>query len=436
MPLKPPSLAVALARMASALALGSCATDSAVSGTPPASISSPASTTSVQIQRGHYLAHLGDCAGCHTAKDGKPFAGGVPIETGFGRIYTPNITSDQATGIGSWSKDDFYRALHAGHDDEGKHLFPAFPYPWFTRIGRNDVDSIKDYLDNVAPVHQENKPPQLAWWMSSRAMVAGWNLLWFDEGTFRPDSQKSAEWNRGAYIVEGLGHCGDCHTPKSYFGGADRSASLSGGYTKGGHANGWYAPSLRGEPHAGLGGWSAADIALYLKSGANAHTAAAGPMAEVVTRSTRYYSDADRAAVAVYLKGLAPLRDDAPVQTIEPQALARGEGLFVDHCAACHMHDGSGIAHVFPALTGSSTIQAHEPASVVRIVLEGAAVPAAHDQRSYLAMPGFAQKLDDREVADVVSYIRNAWGNRGSVVDAGVVAKSRKALAAQATERP
>ncbi len=434
--MQPYVLALALAGTTSAIALGSAATSRAASDTSPGSTSSAAASADAlpQLQRGRYLAHLGDCAGCHTAKGGKPLAGGLAIETGFGSIFTPNITADRATGIGAWSKDDFYRALHTGHDDEGKHLYPAFPYPWFTRITRDDADAIKDYLDTVAPVHQENKPPQLAWWMSWRATVAGWNLLWFDEGTFHADPQRSAEWNRGAYIVEGLGHCGDCHTPKGYFGGANRDHALSGGYTEGGHANGWYAPSLRGDSRAGLGGWSAGDIALYLKTGANAHTAAAGPMAEAVKRSIRFYSDADLMAVAVYLKSLAPQQDDVRVQPIEAQTLVRGEGLFVDNCAACHMHDGGGIAHVFPTLMGSSAIQAREPASVVRIVLEGAAVPAAHGQSSYLAMPAFGRKLDDREVADVVSYIRNAWGNRGSVVDAGVVAKSRKALAAKTSE--
>ncbi|MDQ2928383.1 MAG: cytochrome c, partial [Pseudomonadota bacterium] len=381
------------------------------------------------VERGQYLAQLGDCTACHTAPGGKPFAGGLPIDTGFGKIYTPNITSDRETGIGGWSKDDFYRAMHTGHDDEGKHLYPAFPYPWFTKVTREDSDALKDYFDSVAAVHEPSKPIDLAWWMRWRGSLAGWNLLYFDEGTFKPDAQKSAQWNRGAYLVEGLGHCGDCHTPKGYFGGAHRNDALSGGYTKGGHHNGWFAPSLRGERRAGLGAWSEGDIVSYLKTGANARTAAAGPMAEVVTKSTRFYSDADLAAVATYLKSVPPLHDEAPVQSVDARALARGEGLFVDNCTACHMDDGTGITHVFPTLTASSAIQAREPASVVRIVLEGAAVPPAPGQGSYLAMPAFGRKLDDREIADVVTYIRNAWGNRASVVDADLVATSRKALA-------
>lgn len=415
---------------------GSSSSTSATAPAPALALATAAASSSAApagrpstVERGRYLAQLGDCTACHTAPGGQPFAGGLPIDTGFGKIYTPNITSDRDTGIGGWSKDDFYRAMHTGHDDEGKHLYPAFPYPWFTQVTREDSDALKDYFDGVAAVHQPNKKNDLAWWMKWRGMLAGWNLLYFDEGTYQPDPQKSAEWNRGAYIVEGLGHCGDCHTPKGYFGGAHRDDALAGGNTEGGHDNGWYAPSLRGERRAGLGGWSEDDIVVYLKTGANARTAAAGPMAEVVTKSTRYFSDADLAAVATYLKSLPPLHGEEPVQSIDAQTLARGEGLFVDNCAACHMDDGTGIPHVFPTLTGSSAIQARKPASLVRIVLGGAAVPPAPGQRSYLAMPAFGRKLDDREVADLVSYIRNAWGNRASVVDSGFVAKSRKALA-------
>ena len=392
-----------------------------------------AAVASGQVDRGRYLAHLGDCEGCHTADSGKPYAGGLPIDTGFGAIYTPNITPDPATGIGSWSKDDFYRALHTGRDDEGTHLYPALPYPWFTKVTHKDADALKDYFDSVAPVRQADKPPKLAWWMRWRASLAGWNLLYFHEGTFQPHPHRSAAWNRGAYIVQGLGHCGDCHTPKGYLGGADRDEALAGGNTEGGSGNGWFAPSLRGDPRAGLGHWSEADIAHYLKTGANAHTAAAGPMADAVTKSTRYYTDDDLAAVAVYLKSLAPLHGETPVQPIDPAALARGEGLFVDDCSACHMNDGGGIAHVFPALMGSSAIQARNAASVVRVILEGAAIPAAPGQRPYLAMPAFGRKLDDQEVADVATYVRNAWGNRASIVEAGFVAKSRQALATAAT---
>ncbi len=381
------------------------------------------------VEQGRYLATLGDCAACHTDKGGQPFAGGLPLDTGFGTVYSPNLTPDRATGIGSWSGDAFYRAMHTGHDDEGKHLYPAFPYPWFTKVTRADVYAIKTFLDVLPAVHKGNRPPQLDWWLGWRPMLAGWNLLNFDSGEFAPDPKQSAQWNRGAYIVEGLGHCGECHTPKGYLGGASRSEALSGGYASGGH-QGWFAPSIAGEQRAGLGSWSAAEIVEYLKTGSNARTVTAGPMNEVIANSTSHFSDADLAAVAVYLKSLPPRHDEVGVASIDRKALERGQGLFTDQCAGCHMHDGGGIAHVFPPLMGSSAIQAREAATVIRVVLDGARVPALAGQRSYLAMPAFAHKLEDGQVADVVSYIRNAWGNRASTVDADAVAQSRKALAA------
>ena len=387
-----------------------------------------ASTT---IEKGRYLATLGDCTGCHTAKGGKPFAGGMAIDTGFGKVFSPNITPDKQTGIGTWSKDDFYRALHTGHDDEGKHLYPAFPYAWYTKVTRADVDALKDYFESVEPVHNENKPPQLAWWMSWRAEMFGWNLLYFDKGEFKPDASRSAEWNRGAYIVEGLAHCGDCHTQKTYFGGAIDAETLAGGYTKGGHRNGWFAPSLRNQSRAGLGDWSEAEIVQYLKTGSNARTAAAGPMVEVIDNSTRYFKDADLKAVAVYLKSWPAKHEEPKPQGLPRRALEQGEALFVDNCAACHMHDGKGIKNFIPALAGSSAIQSREPSTVMRVVLEGAKVPAKPGQHGYIAMPAFGHKLDDSEVASVVSYIRNAWGNRGSPVDADTIATERKALASE-----
>lgn len=377
--------------------------------------------------QGRYLADLGDCATCHTAADGKPYAGGRPLPTGFGVIYAPNITPDRETGIGGWSQDAFYRALHTGHDDEGNHLYPAFPYLWFTKVTRTDVDAIKDYLDTVSPVHQENRPPALDWWLSWRPMLAGWNLINFSAGEFTADARKSAQWNRGAYLVEGLGHCGECHTPKRILGGPKDAQALTGGYTRGGIKEGWYAPSLTGERRAGLGGWSVADIVEYLKTGSNARTASAGPMTEVITKSTSHFTDADLTAVAVYLKDLPP-RAKADVAPLERQRLERGQALFTDQCAACHMHDGAGLPGVFPALMDSSAIQALEPATVVRVVLEGARVPARAGQRAFIAMPAFGWKLGDEEVADVVTYIRNAWGNLAPQVDAAAVAKARKAL--------
>lgn len=396
--------------------------------TAAAGATTMADAATAPVERGRYLATLGDCIACHTAKGGPAFAGGRPIDTGFGTIYSPNLTPDPDTGIGRWSRDAFYQALHTGHDDEGKPLYPAFPYPWFTKVTRADVDAMKAFFDALPAVRKPNKPAQLDWPLGWRPLLAGWNLLSFDRGEFRPDARHSTAWNRGAYIVEGLGHCGDCHTPKGHFGGAHGSEALSGGYASG-RQQGWFAPSLAGEPRAGLGRWSAAEIVEYLRTGANVHAVTAGPMNEVIADSTSHFTEADLEAVAVYLKSLPPRHEENKVAALDRGALERGQDLFTDQCAACHMHDGAGISRVFPPLMGSSAVQAREASTVIRVVLEGARVPARAGQRSYLAMPEFGRKLDNQEVAAVVNYIRNAWGNRAAPVDADTVARSRRALA-------
>ena len=378
-----------------------------------------------QVERGRYLATVGDCVACHTAPGGRPFAGGRAIDTGFGLVYTPNITPDKATGIGGWSDDDFWRAMHEGRDDEGRHLYPAFPYPWFTKVSRADVGAIKAYLDSLAPVHQPNRPPQLDWWVSWRALMGPWNVLNFDAGEFRADPTKSAQWNRGAYLVQGLGHCGDCHTPKRTFGGPERSRALEGGSWLG-----WYAPPLAGAGR-GLRDWSRDEIVEFLKTGSTARTASLGRMSEVVEHSTSHFSDDDLRAVATYLKELPAARaDDADVPPLpDGAAMARGEALFVDQCSGCHMADGHGMAGAFPPLAGNPSLQGRDADNAIRVVLEGARMVATAAKPTALAMPAFDWKLDDAEIADVVDYVRNAWGNHGAPVDADAVARMRGRLA-------
>ncbi len=376
-----------------------------------------------EVERGRYLALAGDCISCHTAAGGKPYAGGLPMQTGFGIIYSPNITPDKETGIGSWSAKDFYNAMHTGRDDEGKHLYPAFPYVWFTKVSQPDVQAIKAFLDTLPPVRQANKPTQLPWYMSWRGALWGWNLINFDEGEYKPNPAKSAQWNRGAYLVEGLGHCGQCHTPTRPFGGPERGSALDGGSLP----EGWYAPSLSGNQRDGLGRWSAAQIVEYLKTGSTLRTATAGKMSEVVAHSTRHLDDADLESVAVYLKDI-PAREATKTTPLTDQALARGQALFVDNCIGCHMYDGGGQPGVFPTLQGSSAIQAKGAGTVIRVVLGGSHIVATASKPTGITMPAFGGKLDDEQVADVVSYIRNAWGNRASSVNAGEVAKQRQSL--------
>ncbi|HYX65222.1 MAG TPA: cytochrome c, partial [Burkholderiales bacterium] len=300
------------------------------------------------VERGRYLAQAGDCAACHTAEGGKPYAGGRPIPTPFGTLYSTNITPDKETGLGNWSEEDFYKAMHEGLRRDGKHLYPAFPYPWYTKLTREDVDALKAFLDSVPPVRQEAKASELPWPLSVRESVAGWNTLFFKEGEYRPDPKKSAEWNRGAYLVEGLGHCGACHTPKNFLGGPKRDRNLQGGY-----GENWYATSVTSGAPDGIGHWSVDDIVRFLKTGANRIAAAGGPMAEVVEHSTQHMTQDDLRAIAMYLKSV-PAGEGPGTPASDQQRLARGRAIYVDQCSGCHMENGEGQSHVFPPLKGSA----------------------------------------------------------------------------------
>jgi len=382
-----------------------------------------------QVARGHYLAQAGDCEFCHTKGGGRPFAGGRAVPTPFGQIYSVNITPDPQTGIGRWTEQDFYRAMHSGIRKDGSHLYPAFPYPWFTKVSRADVDAIYAYLATVKPVRQAPTPNQLPWYLRWRGAVAGWNLVNFHEGEYRPDPQHSADWNRGAYLAQGLGHCSACHTPKNILGGSKRSRDYQGG-TAGMH---WAAPALGNDLRDGVGAWSRDDIVEYLQTGSNANSASAGPMTDVVMNSTQYLHRDDLAAIAEFLK----VRPESTGKSTSSQgrpdaaAFARGLALYTDNCTACHMSDGRGQGAVFPPLRGSSAVQADKPGTVIHVVLAGARMAAPAAKPTGLAMPAFAWKLDDRGVADVVNYIRNAWGNHASLVDPGIVKAVRKDMTAE-----
>jgi mono/diheme cytochrome c family protein len=401
-----------------------------------------------ELARGEYLVKAGDCAACHTNEDGQPFAGGFPVPTPFGTIYSTNITPDPETGIGHWTSDDFYKAMHSGIAPGGRHLYPAFPYPWYTKLSRNDVDAIRAYLATLKPVHQANKPPEMPWPFSDRAVMAGWNALYFKEGTFQSNPQKSAQWNLGAYLVEGLGHCGACHSPKNFAGAPEHDKAYHGGY-----GENWYATSLASDLRDGLGQWSEQDIVQYLKTGANKRAAAFGAMAEVVHDSTQYLDDDDLHAIAVYLKDLpaksttpnanppvdgttterATTTNAAPAN-VNGDRFARGRGHYLDQCAGCHMDNGEGIAGVFPPLKGNNVVQASDPETVVHIILTGAKTAVTDKNPTGLAMPAFDWKLDNQQVADLVTYLRNAWGNRAGAVDASKVADTRRTIVAARTK--
>lgn len=375
-----------------------------------------------EIARGRYLVRAGDCAACHTAQNGAPFAGGRAVPTPFGTIYSSNITPDPDTGIGRWSDADFYRAMHEGIDRLGHHLYPAFPYPWYTRVSRDDVLAIKAYLDTLAPVRQATPSNDLPWPLDMRGDMAVWNGMFFDPGTYRSDPKRSVQWNRGAYLVTGLGHCGACHSAKNFAGASDRDHPFTGGFAE--HA---YAPSLAGGSRDGLGTWSEQDIVQYLGTGRNSRTAAAGPMEEVVQESTQYLSKEDRQAIAVYLKSLPAPKDDS-VATVDKDTLSRGAALYVDNCEGCHLKQGQGEQGAFPPLRQSSAVQARSADTLIGVILGGAHIASTTSEPTGLAMQGFADHLSDAQIADLTTYIRNAWGNHAAAVDADHVEDLRETL--------
>jgi mono/diheme cytochrome c family protein len=375
-----------------------------------------------QIERGRYLAIAGDCTSCHSVPgSGQPFAGGRPIETPFGVVVGANITPDPETGIGAWSDELFVSALREGKGHDGELLYPAMPYPYYTKLTESDALAIRAYLNTVKPVRNAVVSNKLPFPLDIRQEMAAWNALYFTSGELKPDATKSAEWNRGAYLVEGLGHCGACHTPKSALGGDDRAHALQG-YA----LQGWFAPNITNDDERGLGGWSVADIAAYLKNGHNPTSASTGIMAEEITLSSSHMTDADLTAIATYLKAL-PGQTAAPPAAIsasDPRMVA-GAAIYVDECSACHGPDGKGVPYLFPSLAGSPNVRSSDPTSLVRVVIEGARSVATAGEPTGPGMPSFAWMLSDDQAAAVLTYIRNSWGSSAPAVDASQVAQGR-----------
>ncbi len=374
-----------------------------------------------QVARGAYLARAGDCVSCHTATGGQPLAGGRAIPTPFGTIYSPNLTPDEATGLGNWSEEDFWKAMHDGIDADGHYLYPAFPFPSFTRLTRRDVDAIYAWLRTVKPVHSPDRPNDLSFPYSMRPLMALWRALYFDAGTYRPVPGKSAQWNRGAYLVKGLGHCAECHSPRNWLGATDSGKELAGGMIP---RQLWYAPDLGTAEGNGLADWSKQDIVDFLHTGRSSKGIAYGPMAEVVHASLQHLDRADVEAIATYLldrPSKATPRDRGgflppPVRRRRNahlnHVMVQGHAIYRKHCAACHGKDGKGQLNVYPPLAGNSSILAADPINAIRKVLLGGFAPATKSFPRPYSMPPFIEKLNDHEVALVVTYIRHAWRNR------------------------
>src|ERR1700722_7562587 len=398
------------------------------------------------IERGRYLAVAADCTACHTARGGEPFAGGLAIDSPLGAIYSTNITPDHASGIGNFTLDDFDRALRHGIDDEGVTLYPAMPYPAYARMSDEDIAALYDYfMHGVAPVTIHAHAGGIPWPLSIRWPVAIWRKLFApspDAPPFDASRYTNPEVARGAYLVQGPGHCGTCHTPRAITLQEKALDCLSVFYLAGGRpVDGWIPVNLRGNAADGLGNWSRDDIVETLRAARNSQQAGGGePMNDVVVHSTQYLNDTDLRAIAAYLKTLTPAPGDGAKFTANPataaalaagRALNRGAELYVDNCAACHRTDGLGSPKALPKMAGNSSVLAEDPRTLIRLVLAGSALPGTAAAPSALGMPGFGGRLTNEEVAQLLTFIRAGWGNQAASVSAGDVGRVRASLDAQ-----
>lgn len=387
------------------------------------------------IENGEYLARAGDCVACHTAPGGEVFAGGLAMGSPIGDIYSTNITPDPQTGIGNYTFEDFERAVRQGKAKDGHSLYPAMPYTSFTKVTDADINSLYLYfMRGVKPVVSENKSTGIPWPLSMRWPLSVWDMIYLDDGIYKPDSGQSAEWNRGAYLVQGLGHCGACHSPRGIGFQEKGLDQTSKNYLSGGALEGWYAPNLNGDMFNGLGRWSNQDIIDFLQKGHNETSAAFGSMGDVIENSTQYLNDNDLSSIAAYLKSLPPVNrprlhmaDNRTYNALRAGEVNNpGAQLYLDNCAACHRSDGKGYKNTFPALDGASSLNSDDPSSAIHLILVGGKVPVTKKAPSGLTMPDFGWRLSDDEVAELATFIRNSWNNQSSSVSGGQVEDIRK----------
>jgi len=380
----------------------------------------PFHATPGQIERGRYLALAGNCAGCHTLRGGAPYAGGLGIRTPFGTIHASNITPDEQHGIGRWSADHFWRALHNGRSRDGRLLYPAFPYPSFTRITREDSDALYAFLRTVAPSAQPNAAHALRFPYNTQVALAGWRALYFKAAVFQPEAQRSAAWNRGAYLVQGPGHCVACHGARNALGATIDARGLSGALVPG---ENWYAPSLGDSREAGVADWPLSEVVELLRTGTAPRGSTLGPMADVVWGSTQHLSESDLAAIATYLRAL-PSHPSRPAatggvsgHTRDPAVMKRGAAIYDQRCAYCHGAQGEGQAGAFAPLVGRRAVLMDDPGNLVQAVRHGGYLPSTAGHPQAAGMPPFGQVLDDADIAAVLTYVRGAWGNDAPPVD-------------------
>lgn len=381
----------------------------------PASAAAPSAPSPALVARGEYLARAGNCMACHTARGGTPGAGGGAIPTPFGTVYASNLTPDTDTGLGRWSADDFWHALHEGRSRDGRLLSPAFPYPNITYTTRADADAIFAYLQSLPPIR--NAPPAhaLRFPYNTQIALAAWRTLYFKPATFEPTPGQPAEWNRGAYLVQGLGHCNACHASRNALGATRSPLDLGGGLIP---MQNWYAPALDAPHEAGVADWSQAEVVQLLQTGHSPRGSVIGPMAEVVLHSTQHLDAADLGAMASYLRALPQRPRPATASGEAPRSdrLARGQALYDRHCAACHGDRGEGAPGIYPALAGNRTVTMNPPANLVRVVLGGGFPPATAGNPRPYGMPPFATVLPDDDLAALLSYLRSAWGHQAGPI--------------------
>jgi mono/diheme cytochrome c family protein len=395
----------------------------------------PVLADEASVERGHYLADMGDCTSCHTTPEHGDFAGGLPLQAPFGTIYGSNITPDPTYGIGKYTLAQFITVMRKGVTANGTHLYPAMPYASFSTLSDSDLSDLYDYLlHGVAPVAYKPPETKLVFPFNQRWGMALWDWVFARHERYQPDPKHDAEWNRGAYIVQGLGHCGACHTPRGPAyeeRGYDEKSPL---YLGGSIADHWATANLQGDPGSGLGRWSESDIASFLKTGHGAGAAAFGNMKEAVEKSTSKLTDADLAAIAHYLKSLpdgdepGAFKPGSAVAVSAARQELPGAGVFAGECSGCHGATGEGQLPRYPALAGNPVVMTPDPTSLIRILLEGSKSPVTPTGPQPARMPAFA-KLTDREIAEVVSYLRTSWGNQAAPVAERDVAQLRAALA-------
>ncbi len=413
-----PNTQIPTARLALALLAATALATPAAQAAPSAAPAAQAADDAL-IQHGRYLTDAGDCQACHTAPGGKPFAGGLYMNTPFGPISTPNITPDKTTGIGDITDDQFVRVFHQGIGMKGEHLYPVMPFPWYTKVRRDDALAIKAYLFSLQPVDAPRKPLKLEFPFNIRAALIGWDAVFLKSGEFKPDPKVSPEINRGAYLVQGLAHCGECHNGNNMLGDTEMAASL-----RGGPIDKWYAPNITSDKTEGIGRFSNDQVFTYLKTGTEKDMGVVvGPMSQTLHESLRKLTDEDLRDVVAYLKSTPAKEGYKPRKPLATNGEVRVDATaYLNYCASCHGQNGEGLANAVPKLAGNGAVTAQGPETVLRVILGG-----IDAQGTYSAMPAIGARMSDDEIAQAANYVRSTWGNNApATAGAGEAGALRK----------